>query len=66
LIHELQDTPGRAKMLKGLIPICSFWKRIRDDKGYWTQIEGYIRDHSKADCSHGLFPGCVKKLYPDM
>jgi len=66
LIHELQDALAKVKTLGGLLPICSSCKRIRDDKGYWTQIEAYIRDHSEADFSHGICPECVKKLYPDM
>ena len=53
------------KILRGLIPICSYCKRIRDDKGYWNQIETYITNHSDARFSHGLCEECAKKYYPD-
>jgi len=53
------------KILKGFLPICAACKKIRDDKGYWKQIESYIRDHSEAEFSHGICPDCAKKLYPD-
>ena len=49
----------------GLLPICSSCKKIRDDKGYWNQIEGYIREHSDATFSHGICPDCTKALYPE-
>lgn len=61
---ELQEALVKVKTLSGLLPICSSCKRIRDDRGYWNQIEMYIRDHSEADFSHGLCPECAKKLYP--
>jgi hypothetical protein len=48
-----------------LLPICASCKKIRDDNGYWTQIEGYVRDHSEAEFSHGLCPECAEKLYPE-
>lgn len=51
------------KSLKGLLPICSHCKRIRDDKGYWNQIEGYIQAHSNAKFSHGMCPECLEELY---
>ncbi len=51
--------------LKGIIPICSSCKNIRDDKGYWDQIESYIAKHSDANFSHGICPKCAKVLYPD-
>lgn len=54
------------KVLKGFLPICASCKKIRDDKGYWNQIESYIRDHSEAEFSHSLCPDCAKKLYPDL
>lgn len=56
---------NEIKTLKGFLPICSSCKKIRDDKGYWTQIEAYIREHSEAEFSHGLCPDCMKRLYPD-
>ncbi|MHC4660017.1 MAG: PAS domain-containing protein [Planctomycetota bacterium] len=64
LICELQEALAKVKTLKGLIPICASCKKIRDDKGYWHQIEVYVRDHSEADFSHGCCPDCVKKLFP--
>jgi PAS domain S-box-containing protein len=66
LIHELQDALANVKMLRGLLPICSYCKKIRDDKGYWNQIESYIRDHSDAEFTHGMCPECLKKHYPDL
>lgn len=56
---------AEVKTLRGLIPICSSCKKIRDDKGIWNQIEIYIRNHSDAEFTHGICPDCVKKLYPD-
>jgi PAS domain S-box-containing protein len=54
------------KMLSGLLPICASCKKIRDDKGYWNQIESYIQQHSEAQFSHAICPTCAKKLYPDL
>jgi PAS domain S-box-containing protein len=65
LIGELREAFMKIKMLKGLIPICSSCKKIRDDKGYWNQIEVYIREHSDAEFSHSICPECTKKLYPN-
>ena len=66
LIVELQEALTRIKTLSGLLPICSSCKKIRDDKGYWSQIETYIRDHTEADFSHGLCPVCADELYPEL
>jgi len=63
---ELKKTLDHVKTLKGLIPICSGCKKIRDDSGYWQQIEAYISEHSDADFSHGICPDCIKRLYPDL
>ena len=52
--------------LKKIVPICSYCKQIRDDKGYWSQIEAYIEKHSDVDFSHSICPDCAKKYYPDM
>ena len=65
LIDELQEALDRVNLLGGLLPICASCKKIRDDKGYWNQIEIYIRDHSEAEFSHGICPDCAKKLYPE-
>jgi sigma-B regulation protein RsbU (phosphoserine phosphatase) len=64
LIKELQDALQNIKTLQGLIPICASCKKIRDDKGYWNQIEAYISEHSSAEFSHGICPECAKKIYP--
>jgi PAS domain S-box-containing protein len=65
LVVELQNALAQVKNLSGLLPICASCKKIRDDKGYWQQIEAYIRDHSEAEFSHSICPDCVKKLYPE-
>ncbi len=62
---QLQLALTEVKKLSGLLPICASCKKIRDDKGYWNQIEIYIRNHSEADFSHSICPDCVTKLYPD-
>jgi len=64
LIQELQDALAKIKILRGMLPICACCKKIRDDKGYWKQIESYIRDHSEAEFSHSICPECREKLYP--
>jgi PAS domain S-box-containing protein len=64
LILELTDALSKIKTLSGLLPICASCKKIRNDKGYWEQIEMYIRDHSEAEFSHGLCPECTERLYP--
>ena len=66
LIGELQKAFSEIKTLRGILPICSYCKQIRDDKGYWNQIEDNIRDHSEAEFSHGICQVCVKKHFPDM
>ena len=65
LIKELQDALADIKTLSGLVPICANCKKIRDDKGYWTQLEAYLQEHSQAKFSHGVCPDCMQKLYPD-
>lgn len=64
LIDNLKTSLARVRKLSGLLPICASCKKIRDDKGYWNQIEAYIRDHSEAEFSHGICPECTRKLYP--
>jgi PAS domain S-box-containing protein len=66
LIQELQDALANVKSLSGLLPICAGCKKIRDDQGYWSQVETYIQKHSDARFSHGLCPDCMKKWYPDL
>lgn len=66
LIEQLQRALNEIKTLKGFLPICVSCKKIRDDKGYWTQIEAYIRKHTEAEFTHGICPECMKKLYQDV
>ncbi len=66
LIGELQDALAKVKTLSGLVPICASCKKIRDDKGYWSQVETYVAKHSQAKFSHGICPECAKELYPDL
>ncbi len=66
LLKQLQEQQQKIKELSGLIPICSSCKKIRDDEGYWHQVEEYIRQHSKAEFTHSLCPSCSKTLYPDL
>ena len=65
LIAELTQALSEVKTLSGMLPICSSCKKIRDDKGYWNQIESYLRDHADAKFSHGICPECAKALYPE-
>ena len=62
LIGELQQALGKIQTLKGLLPICSYCKKVRDDKGYWEQIETYITQHTDAEFTHGLCPECAAKI----
>jgi len=66
LIRELQKALSEVKALSGLLPICSVCKKIRDDQGYWLQVEEYIGAHSEAEFTHGICPDCVRKLYPEL
>jgi len=63
--EELQKAMAQIKQLKGFLPICSSCKKIRDDDGYWSEVEVYIRDHTDANFSHGICPDCFERLYPD-
>jgi hypothetical protein len=63
---RIQEAMANIKVLGGLIPICSNCKKIRNDKGYWDLLEGYIQQHSEAKFSHGICPDCAKLLYPDV
>ena len=66
LIGELKKALSEVKKLSGLLPICSVCKKIRDDRGYWKQIESYIMEHSEAEFTHGICLECVRELYPDI
>ncbi|MDH4332573.1 MAG: hypothetical protein OEV89_08340 [Desulfobulbaceae bacterium] len=65
LIARLQKAMQEVKVLSGFLPICASCKKIRDDTGYWRQIEEYISKHSEALFSHGICPDCSQKLYPE-
>jgi len=65
LILQLQESLANVKRLSGLLPICASCKKIRDDGGYWSEVETYISQNSDADFSHGICPDCARKLYPD-
>jgi len=65
LIEELTRALSHTKTLRSLLPICSGCKKIRDDHGYWQQLEVYFEQHEQVDFSHGLCPGCITRLYPD-
>lgn len=66
LIQELQKALAEVKVLSGMLPICSYCKNIRNDKGYWQGIEEYIKEHSNAEFSHSLCNDCLRKHYPDL
>ena len=63
--EELERSLNEVKTLRGLLPICAHCKKIRDDKGYWNQIESYIGKYTQVEFSHGICPDCAKKHYPD-
>ena len=65
LVRELQEALANVKTLRGLLPICASCKNVRDDQGYWSRIETYLRAHSEAEFSHGICPACAKQLYPE-
>lgn len=64
-IGELQRALNEIKTLRGIVPICASCKKIRNDAGFWQQVDVYVRDHSEAEFSHGLCPECMKRLYPE-
>ncbi|MDA8106474.1 MAG: PAS domain-containing protein [Nitrospiraceae bacterium] len=66
LIRELEDAFSNLKTLSGLLPICAWCKKIRDDGGYWKQVEAYIAEHSNAEFTHGICPDCAEKLKEDL
>lgn len=63
--QEVHDALAKVKLLSGLLPICASCKKIRNDAGYWDEIENYIAEHSEADFTHGFCQECIEKLYPD-
>jgi ligand-binding sensor domain-containing protein len=66
LKKSIDEALAKIRILGGLIPICANCKKIRDDKGYWDHLEGYIQTHSEAKFSHGICPDCAKKIYPGL
>ncbi len=66
LIEDLQKALADVKTLRGLIPICSYCKRIRNDAGWWLQVESYVQQHTEAEFSHGVCPECKEKIYRDL
>jgi PAS domain S-box-containing protein len=65
LITDLQTALTKVKTLSGMLPICASCKKVRDDKGYWNQIESYIHEHTDAEFSHSICPECARRLYPE-
>lgn len=65
-IESLQQALKEVKTLKGLLPICASCKKIRNDKGYWEQLETYIMEHTDAQFTHGICPECMERLYPEI
>jgi hypothetical protein len=66
MIVELHEATEKIKILKGFLPICSHCKKIRNDEGYWQQLEKYISEHSEAQFSHGICPTCAKEHYSEL
>ncbi len=65
ITEKLEASIKEIKLLHGILPICASCKKIRDDKGYWDEVEAYIEKNSEAQFSHGICPDCIKKLYPE-
>jgi len=65
LIEQLRDALSKIKTLKGLVPICSYCKKIRNDKGFWEQLEAYVSEHTEAEFSHGMCQECATKVYAE-
>jgi DNA-binding NtrC family response regulator len=66
MLTQIEQSAKEIKKLRGFLPICANCKKIRDDKGYWTQVETYISNHSETEFSHGICPDCAAKLYPTL
>lgn len=64
-VRALQQALDEVRTLRGIVPMCANCKKIRDDKGYWNQVEVYVREHTDAQISHGICPECARKLYPE-
>lgn len=66
LIHELREALENVRRLRGLLPICAYCKKIRDDKGYWNQLEAYLSEHSEVSFTHGICPDCAKRIQEEL
>jgi CheY-like chemotaxis protein len=66
LLRQLQEALASIKTLRGLLPICAACKKIRDDQGYWNQLEAYLSQHSDIQFTHGICPDCARQRYPDL
>jgi hypothetical protein len=64
-VRQLREALGSIKTLSGLLPICSSCKKIRDNRGYWSEVEKYVTGHSDVTFSHGVCEECARKLYPE-
>jgi len=62
----LADELQRSRIRSGLLPICSYCKRIRDDRNYWREVESYVRLHSQVEFSHGICPRCITEHFPEV
>ncbi|BCS97400.1 hypothetical protein DSLASN_30320 [Desulfoluna limicola] len=65
IIRDLSRALSEIDTLKGILPLCSFCKKIRDEKGSWEHVDVYLQEHSEVDISHSMCPGCMKKNYPE-
>lgn len=65
LIHKVRSVNQQVRALRGLLPICASCKKIRDDSGYWHQVESYLQSHACVEFSHGICPDCMERLYPE-
>ena len=66
LNQELTERMAEIKILRGILPICSFCKKIRNDEGYWQEVDAYLQEHTEAELSHGLCLDCLKEHYPEV
>ena len=62
-VAELEEALSHIRTLQGILPICSYCRKVRDDEGYWQQVETYVRDHSEAQFSHGICPECFEQVW---
>ena len=65
LIDELQHASTEIETMRGILPLCCYCKKVRNDEGFWEQVDSYITNHSQADISHGICPACMKEHYPE-